>query len=388
MNLLFVHSHVLRKKGNNYYSTGGISSQILHRYLQEKDKIYVYTRQKSYKNEEKLVQVNDENVICIPSCVYHGPKDYFLAKGKLKREIKETLKGKDFCIIRIPDLLSEKVYKEVKKQKIPYVIEMVGCAWDALWNYGNLKGKIWAPIRYFQVKKVVKHAEYVVYVSKEFLQERYPTNGKSIDCSNVNIELVPEEILEKRLKKIDSHMKNQVYRIGLIGSLDIEYKGHETAMKAVARLKNKYHIELHFLGAGSTEKWKNLAEKYGVRDNVFFDGTLPGGEPVYQWMDDLDLFLIPSLTEGLPRALIEAMSRGCPSIGTKTGGIPELLEKEFVCNKKNDEDIAKKIEELIEQPEKMKQQAQRNFQKAKQYNKNILNQRRKEFLEMIYRENK
>lgn len=380
MNILFVHSHILRKKENNYYSTGGISAEILERYLlDDTDILYTYNREKICINDEKLVKVNGDRIICNPSKIYHEPKDYYFNKKKLLEEINERLKGIDFCIIREPDLLSETVYRQAKKQNIPCIIEMAGSAKDALWYYGNLAGKLLSFIRHYQVKKVVKDADRVIYVSNEFLQKKYPTKGKNIGCSNVNIELIDNKVLDKRIKKIEDMTKNIGYKIGLIGSLDVNYKGHKTAIKAISKLRNRYYIELHFLGAGDNTRWKKLAKKYNVIDRVFFDGTRPNGNPVYEWLDSLDIFLMPSLTEGLPRSLIEAMSRGCPCIGTKVGGIPELIDSKYIIMKKDYFKLAIKIDMLLSQKEKMKEQSYKNFEKAKEYNKNILNKRRKEF---------
>lgn len=388
MNILFVHDHVMRKLNNNYYSTGGLPNSVFHRYLNKDDVIYVYTRQMNINEKKsKLIQANSDDVICVPSNIYHKPIDYFMHRKKLKNEANERLSNIDFCIIRLPSRLGTIILEEVKKNKIPYVVEMVACTWDALWNYGNIKGKLFAPISYLKTRKQVKNAKNVIYVSEKFLQKRYPTHGNQICCSNVNIESVPESVLEQRIKKINNMNKQDVYKIGLIGSLNVNFKGHDVAIKAVSILKQKYNIELHFLGAGDQNRWRKLIKKYDVEKNVIFDGTLPAGEPVFNWMDELDLYLIPSLQEGLPRALIEAMSRGCPSIGVKTGGIPELLDSNYICKKKDYKDIAKKISELFEDYNKMKEQATKNFKKSKEYTKDILNERRRKFLKKIYESN-
>lgn len=389
MNLLFVHDHNLRKENGNYYSTGTISKEILERYLKENDKIFVYTREKEKNNESasKLIKVNSDNIICVPSKQYKKPIDYYKNKSKIREEILERLRNIDFCIIRLPSILGSIVYEEVRKRNIPYVVEMVACTWDAFWNYGNIQGKFYAPINYIRTRKQIKKAKNVVYVSEKFLQKRYPTNGKSIACSNVNIEKIEDETLEKRINKIQNMQKGETIKLGLIGSLNVHYKGHETAIKALANLKNKMNVEIHFLGSGNKEQWVKLAKKYGVLENIVFDGTLPGGKPVYDWLDKLDIFLIPSLQEGLPRALIEAMSRGCPAIGVKTGGIPELLDKEYVCKRKDYKTIAKKIIQLSNNKECMIEQSSRNFKESKKYIKRILNTRRRAFFDMIYQEN-
>lgn len=386
MKILFVHDHVMRKYNNDFFSTGGLSNEVFQRYLEKDDEIYVYTRVKNITDKEnKLIQVNGNNVICKPSNIYHKPIDYYIKKRKLRQEVNARLTNIDFCIIRLQSMLGSIVLEEVKKKNIPYIIEMVACPWDSLWNYGGIKAKLFAPIIYMKTKKQVKDAKNVIYVSEKFLQERYPTKGNQISCSNVNIQKVKDEVLNNRIQKIE-HMKDRSkFRIGLVGSLNVNFKGHSTAIKALSLLKQKYDVELHFLGAGDKNKWIPFIKKCNVEENVFFDGVLPSGEPVYKWMDELDIFLIPSLQEGLPRALIEAMSRGCPAIGVKTGGIPELLDERYVCKRKDYKSIAKKISELLEDKDIMIDQAEKNFHKAQNYTKDILNERRKNFFKQIYR---
>lgn len=383
MNVLFAHDHVLRKFDDTYYSVGGLNQDVFNRYIKDKDKIYVYTRKIDIKEKpEKLVKVNTENIICEPSNIYHNPLDYYLKYQSIKNEAIRRLKNIDFCVIRLPSFIGSIIYKEAKRIGIPYMVELVSCPWDSLWYYGGIKAKLFAPIMYYKTKKEIKNSKYVVYVTKEYFQNKYPTKGKNINCSNVNIENVSDDILESRVNKIKS--SNNTYKIGLMGSLNVKYKGQDTAIKAISLLKNKFNIELHFLGSGDKENWIDLIKQYGVENSVFFDGTLPAGDPVYNWLDNMDIYLQPSLTEGLPRSVIEAMSRGCPVIGTEAGGIPELLQKELVIKKKDYKDLAIKIEKLLNDKKMMEKIAKENLEEAKKYNKSLLNEKRRKFIEEVY----
>ena len=97
------------------------------------------------------------------------------------------------------------------------------------------------------------------------------------------------------------------------------------------------------------------------------------------WMDTLDMLVIPSFQEGLPRVLIEAMSRGCPAAGAKTGGIPELLRTEMLHNPGDYKKLAKDIKTVLNDKELAKELARENFSEAKQYAKEVLDSRRKSF---------
>lgn len=383
MKYLFVHDHILRHSNDDYYSSGGLSNNVMHRYLYcENDTITLYTRQIELgkENKKKLIKVNDEVVFCEPSKIYNGPKDYFKKRKIIKSEIRDLVKKSNFVIMRIPSFLGYFTFEEVKRQNKKYLFEMVACPWDSLWNHSSMLGKILAPIMYLKTKIVCKNAKNIIYVSNEFLQKRYPTKGNNIACSNVNLEMVDNNVLKKRLSKIEKFDGKKI-KIGLIGSLNVNFKGHIEAIKMAKILKsNGYNIEVHFLGAGNKEKWVDLAKKENVEQIISFDGTLPSGEPVLKWIDDLDIYIIPSLQEGLPRALIEAMSRACPAIGMKTGGIPELIDKRFVCKRKDYKDLANKIIDFINNKDLMIEAANDNFNSSKEYLKNRLDERRKKFI--------
>jgi glycosyltransferase involved in cell wall biosynthesis len=188
-----------------------------------------------------------------------------------------------------------------------------------------------------------------------------------------------ESIIEKKLKKIDQQEKKVV--IGTIGALSSKYKGFDTAIKALSILREKtdFDIEYRLLGGGDGQYIRELAIKYGVEDLIRFDGMLPSGKLVFDWLDNIDLYTQPSRTEGLPRAVIEAMSRGCPVIGSNAGGIPELLDENCIFQKSNYKQMAEMILQNGFNRDWQKANALRNFEEAKKYEKEKIELRRNEF---------
>jgi len=264
------------------------------------------------------------------------------------------------------------------------LIEIVGCPWDSLWNY-SLKGKIIAPYMYFAMKIVVKNAPFAIYVTNEFLQHRYPCKGKSIGCSDVSLPMQDESILKNRIRKIKNMADNKTIVIGTIAAVNVRYKGQEYVIKAVSKLnKEGYNFEYHLVGGGDNSYLKSVAEKYGVLEKVKFLGTLPH-KMVFEYLDNIDIYIQPSKTEGLPRALVEAMSRGCPALGSKIGGIPELLKEEFLFHNGSISEIYKLLKSINK--EIMLKEAKRNFEKAQNYDKKLLDKKRdnfyKKFIESI-----
>jgi len=112
-------------------------------------------------------------------------------------------------------------------------------------------------------------------------------------------------------------------------------------------------------------------------------GQLDFGSPIYDFLDSIDLFVMPSRAEGLPRALVEAMARGCPCIGSNVGGIPELLAPEDLVPPNNPEALAQKIMEVTANPERMKAMSERNLARAKQFNPEVLREARLAFYKYV-----
>ncbi len=385
----FFHDHILKKTENNkIYSNGGLSYKVMSEYIKFFDEIILSTRIEKIRESETLNKsiVDGFKIEVNPIKEYRNYKDMFFNYRNIKSSINKKIMSVDVAIIRLPSIIGSIAINCVKEQKKSYIIEVVACPWDSLWNYGNIKGKLSAPIMYLKTKKYIKNSDYVHYVSEKFLQKRYPTKGLSIGCSDVVITDIKEEILNKRIEKINKKIDNK-YIFGIVGSLNVAYKGHEVSIKALSLLKDKIDFELHFLGAGNKEKWIKLAKKYNVEKNIVFDGTLPSGEAVFNWLDNLDIHLMMSKTEGLPRILVEAMSRASISIGSDIGGIPELIDGNCIVEKNDYKGLANKIEEIINNKKLQIEIAKTNFNNSKRFEKDILDKKRNEFYEKFLKEN-
>ena len=126
--------------------------------------------------------------------------------------------------------------------------------------------------------------------------------------------------------------------------------------------------------------------KLNLRSQIDFLGVLSGRDKVFEWLDTIDLYVQPSLTEGMPRATIEAMSRGCPVVVSDVGGLKNLVDKKYRIRPTDHEELAQKIRELSQNRTEMYQAAVANFEKAKEFDLTHLNKKRTEFYEMIFNE--
>jgi len=228
---------------------------------------------------------------------------------------------------------------------------------------------------------------YVSYVTEGFLQHRYPPapNAMTEAVSDIMLPDADEAVLRRRIEKIDHPEAKLV--LGTIANLDLAYKGVDVAIRALAVMKRRgIDIEYRVLGGGDPDRYRALATRLGIGRDVHFDGSVPGGEAVYRWLDTIDLYLQPSLTEGLPRALIEAMSRGCPAVGADVGGISELLDEAVLFRHAAPQQLVALIIALHEDRPRMRQEALRNFDVAQQYEHARLEVKRRVFLERFFKE--
>jgi glycosyltransferase involved in cell wall biosynthesis len=282
----------------------------------------------------------------------------------------------DLVVGYVPALNAEVAELIARKKGKKYLAFVVACVWDGL-SRQDWKRKIAAPYRFLLNRKVLKHSDYALYVTNKFLQSRYPTDGTSIGLSDVEILPVSDDILAKRLKKIDNKNGN-IIKLATTGHVENGLKGQKYVINALKILKDKGlpNYEYLLIGGGNPDRLRKYAEKLGVADQVHFLGKMPH-EEVFKILDDIDIYVHPSQVEGLPRSVIEAMSRAIPCVGSNVGGIPELIDANCLFKKKSATAI---VETLISiTADDLKKQAIRNFKESKNYSKDTLDARRKAF---------
>jgi len=164
--------------------------------------------------------------------------------------------------------------------------------------------------------------------------------------------------------------------VGTVGRL-VPVKGPEFLIDAAKYTISKYP-NTFFIFTGNGWLKQNLEKKaleIGIKDNVIFLG----------WRDDVaeiisiyDVFVLPSLNEGMGRVLVEAMALGKPIVASSTGGIPDLIthgKNGFLVPPKNPEQLAKYIEILLCNKEKRESMGQEGKEIALNFSKEIMVER-------------
>ena len=147
------------------------------------------------------------------------------------------------------------------------------------------------------------------------------------------------------------------YLILFVGRLS-EEKGVAYLIEAMPEiLKEIPNISLMIIGDGPEKNnLEELVKRLNLAKNIIFRGWIPNKDlnKVYR---NADIFVLPSLREGLPVVLLEAMACGTPVVASKVGGIPDIIkngENGFLIEPKNSKEFADKIIRLL-LDEKLKQ---------------------------------
>lgn len=360
----------------------GLDKKKLSEYVEYFGKITVFTRSRKINENDDISKMSKASTRGVEFKSIKDLNVFSLFFGKNRKKIRQTIQEADFIIIRMPSYIGHVAIQEAKKLNKNYLIEMVACPWDALWNYGKIVKKIFAFPTYILNKIDIYNAKNVIYVSDEFLQRRYPTKGKNIGCSDVVLESIEEKNLENRIKKIEQG--NQVFKLCTLASVELKYKGQEYVIKALKNLKNKgIFVEYYLAGGGNGARLKRIIKKYKLEKQVHLLGGIPH-DKIFQLLDNIDLYVQPSLQEGLPRSVVEAMSRACPVIGSNTGGIPELISHKYIFRRKNVKDISEMIISLMNSKDELKNMSKNNFNHSKSFqNDELINKRRKFYNEVL-----
>lgn len=169
------------------------------------------------------------------------------------------------------------------------------------------------------IKKYLRHkSDYYLACSanvKQYMIDSYKIKDDKIKVCHYGIDL-------SRFKNLAAPAFSEPIKFLILGRLS-QQKGHGTVLRALAGLK-QLNWRLHIVGQGELEQEiKNLIVDLKLTDRVAL--TEPTHD-VPQVLAQADIMLVPSLWEGLGIVAMEAMAAGRLVVGSRTGGLPELIK--------------------------------------------------------------
>ncbi len=198
--------------------------------------------------------------------------------------------------------------------------------------------------------EIISHSDSIITVSNEN-KKRLINLGLKEDF----ITVIPNGVYLSMIKpKSPSKMKSYGSTLIWIGRM-VEVKGLEYLLKATKRIIDIYpESQLMLVGDGPLKNsLENFARILAIDKNITFVGAI-ANEEIPKYLEQADIFVITSLSEGFPTVIPEAMAAGKPIIASDVGGISDAVKdgiNGFLVKPRDVEQLAEKISYLILHPE-------------------------------------
>ena len=197
-------------------------------------------------------------------------------------------------------------------------------------------------------RKAARHARFTVVHGKKLID-------KFKDCSDTVVETVPMISIKEEDMFFRKDTCNQPQTKCLYVGAIIPRKGIEYLIKAIAFAREKRHnVYLSLVGIEEEDygsQMRDLVENLGITDYVRFEGYITDKQKLLGFYRASDIFILPTLGEGFPRVLYEAMSQGLPIITSRIDTIWEVLKDKSVVefvSPESAEELAQAVIYLIE----------------------------------------
>lgn len=258
---------------------------------------------------------------------------------------------------------------------IPYSIELRG---DQSINpdYLRLRGfvfsKLIASIMRFFLKLQMTRPVAVVSVARFLTKITPPKNNCPIHyVSNARISphlFSPPKVWESN---------KSCYTIVCSGRCEAQ-KNPLGTLHSLAHLNRKGFTKWKFIWIGDgplLEKSKQLSRILGITEQVSFIGFVPW-ENIFPILRNSDIFILNSVAEGLPRAILEAMAVSLPVVSTRCGAWDEILDPEVVVNPLDPMELSDKIFEVLTSPDRLSKMSLQNNIRIQDFSSIVLKSRK------------
>lgn len=247
----------------------------------------------------------------------HGIKVAFLNKKS----------GLDIgCIYRLVKLLKKKkpdvVHSHIYACKYAHIAASIAGVKCKIHTVHNIAEKEATPSNQRMYRLLFKRYQVVPVALSELVKESIH-ELYSIDLKHIPV--VYNGIPLEKCKPVSKYRSNNL-RFIHVGRF-MEAKNHFAMIKAFVKAHEMYDdIKLLLYGEGELKKdVEDLVRRNNAQDYILFMGLTTN---IYEVLNKADIFILPSLYEGMPMTLIEAMGSALPIITSPVGGIPDMLEKE------------------------------------------------------------
>lgn len=386
--LVVLEQHFVRF-GDDVYVDVQCSRTFWDRYLNVFDRLVVCARMRTAQateSVEAMLLSSREEVDFVAMPDFVGATGPIVNYSKIKRALLSAIKQADAAIIRVPSPISMVACSILNNSGIPWAAEMMMNPRTA---YGkqSMSHPLQPVIQGFitwQTKKACLRADGVSYVTDHVLQAEYPCRallrqrakrGFTASYSTINLcdsdyscadwgECAPRQLV-----------------LAHAGKMSDDRKGHAIFIETIAKLRSAGIDASGILIGDGPERlrFEALAEQIGVQQYCEFVGWKAGFAAVQSELQRAHLFLMPTKSEGLPRAVIEAMASGLICLGNNVDGMPELLTEECLGKRNTSDEYASMVLRFLGNWSHALEIRALQFEKSKDYKQDLLVSRRTAF---------
>ena len=296
------------------------------------------------------------------------------AKNTIRQTLENAMKDCDAVVSRVPSMTGYIARQLAKENNKPFLAEVVGDPLDSISHYGKSPlYRVLGAYYYLKFRKFMKQVDFASYVNRRVLGVRYPTRPDAITEEYSSIRLDDDMISHKREYQTSPDPINILCIQSFLG-----YKRHKDLISACAILKDaEIDFILHLIGDGpEKENISKMVSALGLDSRVVFHGYIGDKKQLIEQTDKCHLVVVPSAQEGLPRSLLEGMARGLGAVGTRIGGIPDIVRPSEIFKLGDIQHLAKILADIAVNPARLTKMSEFSIQTAQNYTASILSPRR------------
>jgi glycosyltransferase involved in cell wall biosynthesis len=243
-----------------------------------------------------------------------------------RRILRRFAAESDVLFVRVPFQID----RALLKLKKPKLVSVVGDSYGVVTASSDYRGLMRVLALVFAA-----HSNAVIRRMIAEPMTRAATNGRELwdllGCRDGRV-VVSSCIYRHEMRGREGLALSDPPKLLFVGYLRPE-KGIGYLLDAFDAVRRKRPLKLTLVGGSDrvTNADARMHERIRnspFRDDITITGMLGFGEPLFELYRSHDLFVMPSLSEGTPRTLVEARSFGCPVVATRVGGIPSSVDHE------------------------------------------------------------